>query len=204
MNEIGDASLDWQMPGVSLADRERQHRQRSAVVWITGLSGAGKSTLAFEIERQLHLEGCRAYTLDGDKLRHGICADLGFSAADRTENARRVAEIARLFLDAGVIAVVALISPLAADRAAARRIVGSEHFIEVFCECPLEVCEARDVKGLYRRARLGEIAEFTGVSAPYEAPAEPDIVVHTARDALAHCVRTVLDGLKARGIGRQA
>lgn len=204
MTKTGDANLVWQVPGVSRADREGQHRQRGAVVWITGLSGAGKSTLAFDIERQLHLEGCRTYTLDGDKLRQRICADLGFSAADRSENVRRAAEIARLFLDAGVITLVALISPLAADRAAARAIVGGEDFIEVFCDCPLEVCEARDVKGLYRRARRGEIDDFTGISAPYEAPAQPEIVVNTARHDLAHCARTVLDGLKARGIGRLA
>ena len=204
MTQTGDASLHWQGPGVSRGDRERQHRQRAAVVWITGLSGAGKSTLAFDIERQLHLQGCHTYTLDGDNLRRRICADLGFSAADRSENVRRTAEIARLFLDAGVITLVALISPLAADRAAARAIVGGEDFIEVFCACPLEVCEARDVKGLYRRARRGEIEHFTGISAPYEAPAHPEIVVNTARHDLAHCAGMVLDGLRARGIGRLA
>jgi bifunctional enzyme CysN/CysC len=163
----------WHHGTVGRADRP----EPGATVWFTGLSGAGKSTVAAEVERALVRAGRAAYLLDGDNLRHGINADLGFSAEDRTENIRRVGEVARLFADAGVVALVPVISPYRADRDRARAIhlsVGLP-FIEVFVDTPLDVCEARDVKGLYARARAGEIAGFTGIDDPYEPPEHPDL-----------------------------
>ncbi|HLM62710.1 MAG TPA: adenylyl-sulfate kinase [Acidimicrobiales bacterium] len=163
----------WHTGGVGRADRPH----RGATVWLTGLSGSGKSTVAVEVERALVATGRAAYLLDGDNLRHGLNADLGFSAADRTENIRRVGEVARLFADAGVVALVPVISPYAADRDRARGIhdaVGLP-FVEVFVDTPLAVCEARDPKGLYAKARAGEIRGFTGIGDPYEAPADPDL-----------------------------
>jgi adenylyl-sulfate kinase len=149
------------------------------VVWTTGLSGAGKSTVTRELERRLFSMGVNAFILDGDNVRQGLCRDLGFSAADRSENIRRVAEVARLMSEAGVVVLTAFLSPYRADREEARRIVGADRFIEVFLDCPLEECERRDPKSLYRRARQGEVAEFTGLSAPYEAPAHPDLRLRT-------------------------
>ncbi|MCW7541887.1 adenylyl-sulfate kinase [Aquabacterium sp. A7-Y] len=188
----------WQTPAIGQHDRERQAGHRAAVVWLTGLSGAGKSTLAHALEAELHRQGRRTYVLDGDNLRHGLCADLGFTPAERRENLRRAAEVARLMLDAGVITVAAFISPSREDRAMVRGIVGPQHFVEVFVECPLDVCERRDVKGLYRRARQGALAQFTGISAPYEKPLAPDCVVKTHESTLEEGVREVLERLQGR------
>lgn len=173
---------------VSRAERERLIGQRGHVLWLTGLSGAGKSTLAYALEARLHALGRQAVVLDGDNLRHGLCADLGFSLADRHENLRRVAEVARLLVDAGQLCIAAFISPLRADRAMARAIIGPADFSEVYLDCALPVCEARDVKGLYRRARNGEIPDFTGISSPYEAPQQPDLQLATGRDPLSTCL----------------
>ncbi|MGE5467403.1 MAG: adenylyl-sulfate kinase [Ignavibacteria bacterium] len=201
-----DKNLVWHHAAVTRADRERLNGHRAAVVWFTGLSGAGKSTLAHAVEAALFARGCRTFVFDGDNVRHGLCADLGFSAEDRSENLRRIGEMARLFLDAGVVGLAAFISPMRADRERVRRIVAAENFLEVFVSCPLEVCESRDVKGMYRRARRGEIKEFTGVSAPYEAPEEPGLVLDTDRLSIDECVARVLDRLKAMGVssGRPA
>ena len=171
---------------------------RGAVVWLTGLSGAGKSTLADALERALFDRGMQATVLDGDRVRFGLNADLGFSAADRRENIRRVAEVAKLFAETGAIAITAFISPYAADRRHARDIVSGASradlpFIEVFVDADLAVCEARDPKGLYRKARNGEIAEFTGVSAPYEPPPSPELIVDTSRHPVEHGVNRLLD-----------
>ncbi len=183
---------------VSPEDRRRLLGQRPATIWLTGLSSSGKSTVAQNLERRLVEEGHAAYVLDGDNVRGGLNRDLGFSAGERTENIRRVAEVARLFNEAGIIAVTAFISPYRDDRAAAREIVGGERFVEVFTDAPLEVCENRDPKGLYRRARAGEISGFTGVSAPYEAPAEPEIRLDTAELDVDACVDRVIAYLKAQ------
>ena len=169
----------WHESSFSRADRWASLRQRGATVWFTGLSGSGKSTVANELERILVASGQAAYVLDGDNLRHGLNADLGFSAADRDENVRRVAEVARLFADAGIVALVPLISPYreARDRARRAHEVAGLRFLEVFVDTPIDVCEARDPKGLYRKARAGEITGFTGIDDPYEAPAHPDLVL---------------------------
>lgn len=164
--------------------REKLNGHRGAVVWFTGLSGSGKPTLAHTVEERLHQAGCRTYVFDGDNVRHGLCSDLGFSVPDRSENIRRIGEMAKLFVDAGVIALTAFISPLARDRARVRQLIGSEDLIEIYCRCPLEVCERRDTKGMYARARKGEIPKFTGISAPYEPPVNPDLVLDTGGYAI--------------------
>lgn len=185
---------------VTRSRRERLNGHRSAAVWFTGLSGAGKSTLAHTVEEQLHRAGCRTFVFDGDNVRHGLCGDLGFSPADRHENIRRIAEMIKLFVDAGTIALAAFISPYSADRARVRKLVGAADFIEVYCRCPIEICEERDVKGLYRRARNGEIKEFTGISAPYEEPEHPDLVLDTGTLAFSESVERVIGLLMRRGV----
>jgi adenylyl-sulfate kinase len=161
------------------AQREQRNGHRGLVIWLTGLSGAGKTTIATELERQLFALGKHTYLLDGDILRHGLCSDLNFSADSRSENIRRAGEVAALFADAGVICIAAFISPFRADRERVRKMLRPGHFIEVFVNAPVEVCEKRDVKGLYAKARAGHLKEFTGVSAPYEAPENPEINLHT-------------------------
>lgn len=185
---------------VTRARREALNGHRSAIVWFTGLSASGKSTLAHAVEEVLHERGCRTLVLDGDNVRQGLCSDLGFSIDDRHENIRRVGEVARIFLDAGVIVLTAFISPYREDRARVRNLVGRGDFIEAYCNAPVAICEARDPKGLYRRARAGQIAEFTGVSAPYEAPTNADLVLATDRLAIEECVRQVVATMIDRGI----
>jgi len=180
--------------------REQQNGHRGAVVWFTGLSGSGKSTIAHALEEVLHGMGCRTFLMDGDNMRHGLCADLGFSAEDRSENIRRMGEMVKLLTELGVIALGACISPFEKDRARARKAVGDSDFIEIYCRCPLEVCEQRDVKGHYRRARAGEIADFTGVSSPYEEPKRPDLVLDTENATLQDCVEQVVELLKRRNV----
>lgn len=182
----------WHPGDVTPAMRERLNGHRGRVLWFTGLSGAGKSTLAHAVEDCLHEQGRRAFVLDGDHLRHGLCAGLGFSSADRSENLRRAAEVARLFADAGTVTLAAFISPLREDRERVRAIVGADRFVEVYVACPLAECESRDVKGLYKRARAAEIPDFTGISAPYEAPEHPDLVLDTSRTPIEACVAQVL------------
>lgn len=180
--------------------RETQNRHRSINLWFTGLSGAGKSTLAHAIEERLHLMGCRTYVFDGDNVRHGLCRDLGFSPTDRKENLRRIAEMVKLFVDAGVISLTAFISPLEADRAMVKEIIGPENLLEIYCNCPLEICEQRDVKGLYQKAKAGEIANYTGISSPYEKPLHPDMDIDTGNLPLRQCVGMVVEELRGRGI----
>ena len=186
---------------VTRAERAARQFHPGAVVWLTGLSGAGKSTLATALERHLFDRGLRVMVLDGDVMRTGLNSDLGFSHADRTENIRRLGEVAALLADTGTIVITALISPYVADRVRARQRLGqlnnSLPFIEVYVDAPLSVCEQRDPKGLYVRARAGQIAEFTGVSDPYEAPATPDIHVRTDQAPLEECVRLVVTRLLA-------
>lgn len=172
----------------------------SAILWFTGLSSAGKSTLAHAVEEKLHQVRCLTFVFDGDNVRHGLCSDLGFSDEDRNENIRRVGEMTKLFLEAGVISLTAFISPFRADRERVRSLVPHGDFLEIYCRCPLEICEARDVKGLYRRARAGEISYFTGISSPYEEPEQPELVVDTGRLSLEQSVARVLDLLRERGV----
>lgn len=190
----------WHHAVIQREHRQQQNGHRSAILWFTGLSGAGKSTLAHAVEERLHQLGCRTYVLDGDNVRHGLCGDLGFSAADRSENIRRIGEVAKLMIDAGVIALTAFISPFRADRERVRGMVMHGELIEIYCHCPVEVCETRDVKGLYQRARAGEVKDFTGISSPYEAPLKPELVVDTATLPLETCVDQVLDYLRGRGL----
>jgi adenylylsulfate kinase len=180
-------------------DREILLGQRGGVVWFTGLSGSGKSTIARQLEAALHRDGRLVYVLDGDNLRHGLCADLGFDAAARTENIRRVSHLAALFADAGALVLTAFISPFRADRAAARAVIGTTDFVEVFVDAPLATCEARDPKGLYKKARAGQIAEFTGISSPYEPPEHPDLHLHTGDRSLDELTTDVVALLDARG-----
>lgn len=190
----------WHHATVTRARREAQNGHRSAVLWFTGLSGSGKSTLAHAVEECLHQRGCRSFVLDGDNVRHGLCGDLGFSASDRQENIRRIGEMAKLFMEAGVIVLTAFISPYRADRERVRGMVECGDFIEIYCDAPIEVCEARDVKGMYKKARAGQIAEFTGISSPYEAPENSEITVNTGRLELGDCVQRVIDELERRGL----
>ena len=191
-NDAAPANVVWHAASVTRARRERLNGHHAIVVWFTGLSGAGKSTIAHAVEEALHREGRRTFVFDGDNVRHGLCADLGFSADDRRENLRRVGEMSRLFIEAGVIALTAFISPYRDDRERVRAIVGADNLREVYVKCPLDVCESRDVKGMYRRARAGEIREFTGISSPYEPPEAPDLEVDTSVLSLAECVERVL------------
>jgi len=180
---------------VSGADRAANFGHPSRTLWFTGLSGSGKSTLAFALEEALVSRGMAAYVLDGDNIRFGLNRDLGFAPADRTENIRRIGEVCRLFQDAGLLVLTAFVSPYRADRDAVRALHPQGSFIEVFVDTPLEVCEARDVKGLYAKARAGEIPEFTGISAPYEAPTNPEIRIDTSRP-LDDCVDELLRALE--------
>jgi adenylylsulfate kinase len=181
-------------------ERRRRAGHGGAVVWITGLSGAGKTTLAQAAERALFARGCGVFVLDGDTVRHGLCADLGFSLTERSENIRRIGEVARLFYEAGQIVIVSAISPLQADRARARALIPAPYFIEVHCRCPLAVCEARDPKGLYRKARAGLLPEFTGISSPYEEPAAPEVLVDSAESSVEQEVGRLMAELERRGI----
>ena len=165
---------------LSQSMREQRNGHKALLVWFTGLSGSGKSTLANAVEQRLHAAGIQTYTLDGDNVRHGLNKDLGFKAEDRTENIRRIAEVAHLMLDAGLVVLSAFVSPYRQDRQGIKEIVGADGFMEVFVDTPLEVCEQRDVKGLYAKARAGEIINFTGISAPYEAPERPDFRIDTS------------------------
>ena len=179
MAEQKATNIVWHAGAVTRGDREQLNGHRGCTVWLTGLSGSGKSTIAVELEKRLWDGGVRAYILDGDNIRHGLNKNLGFSPADRTENIRRIGEVAKLFTDAGIVAITAFISPYRADRDQVRALMQPGDFIEVLVDCPVEVCEQRDVKGLYKKARAGQIPEFTGISAPYEAPLSPELTIHT-------------------------
>jgi adenylylsulfate kinase len=198
-DNIRATNITWHESKVTMEDRRKLNGHKSCVLWFTGLSGSGKSTLANAVEGALYEMGVRTYTLDGDNIRHGLNKNLGFSPEDREENIRRIGEVARLFVDAGVIALTAFISPYRADRDKAREVAGEGNFIEVHVQCDLAKCEERDPKGLYKKARSGEIKEFTGVSAPYEAPEKPELVVDTGQAGLEDCAKQVLDYLVAEG-----
>ena len=190
----------WHHATVTRVRREAKNGHRGAIIWFTGLSGAGKSTLAHAVEEELHQRGCQTFVLDGDNVRHGLCGDLGFSTKDRVENIRRIGEVAKLFMEAGVIVLTAFISPFRADRARVRGMVKDGDFVEIFCDSPIEICESRDVKGIYKKARSGQIADFTGISSPYEAPENPEITVNTGRAELDACARQVIGEIMRRGI----
>jgi adenylyl-sulfate kinase len=190
--------ISWQRGKVTADDRARLFRQRPATVWLTGLSGSGKSAIAVELEQRLIEAGHACFVLDGDNVRHGLNRDLGFSPTDRKENIRRVAEVAKLFNDAGLFVVTAFISPYREDRETAREIVGPDRFIEVYLSADVEACERRDPKGLYAKARAGQIPEFTGISAPYEPPLAPELTIDTGTASLHDSVATLFDFVSGR------
>lgn len=177
-------NITWHETQIKKEDRRRLNGHSSAVLWFTGLSGAGKSTLSVAVEQELHRRGIRTYILDGDNIRHGLNKNLGFSPEDRKENIRRIGEVSKLFVDAGVMVLTAFISPYRADRDMVRELVEDNEFVEIYVHCPLEACEQRDPKGLYKKARNGEIQNFTGIDAPYEAPEHPELVVETDKQPL--------------------
>lgn len=193
-------NLVWHSATVTRARREAQNNHRGAIIWFTGLSGSGKSTLAHAVEEALHQKGCRTFVMDGDNVRHGLCNDLGFSEKDRQENIRRIGEVAKLFMEAGVVVLTAFISPYRADRNRVRKMVDEGDFIEVYCDAPIGICEKRDVKGLYKKARAGEINEFTGISSPYEKPESPELVLNTGVESLDDCVQDVMNKIVSLGI----
>ena len=182
----------WQQQAVSRKQRESLNKHRGAILWFTGLSGAGKSTISSSVEAALHERGILTMVLDGDNIRHGLCSDLGFSETDRQENIRRIGETAKLFMESGVVILTAFISPFRSDRQIARGLVNEEDFSEIYVECPLEVCEDRDIKGLYKKARNGEINNFTGISSPYEVPENASLTVNTDDLSVEECVEKVI------------
>lgn len=192
MEDMGLNTLKYSYK-VDRADREKKHGHKAFLIWFTGLSGSGKSTLANAVEMELHKIGISTYTLDGDNVRQGINKDLGFSPGDRSENIRRIGEISNLMVDAGVVTLAAFISPYTNDRETIKTILGNDRFIEVFVNTSLEECERRDVKGLYKKARAGEITNMTGICAPYEAPVNPDIEIITDEQSLETSVQIILD-----------
>lgn len=192
--------IQWHHAAITRQHREDQNGHRGAVLWLTGLSGAGKSTLAHAVEERLYGLGCRSFVFDGDNVRHGLNKDLGFSPEARRENIRRIGEVAKLFLDMGVISLAAFISPYRVDRQYVRALVGESDFVELYCRCSLEKCESRDVKGRYKAARAGAIPEFTGISAPYEAPEAAELEVDTDQKPLDDCVEEVIEYLVERGV----
>lgn len=202
--DITNNNLVWHPASIDRDQRETLHNHKSVVLWFTGLSASGKSTLAHAVEQELYRLGCHSFVLDGDNVRHGLCSDLSFSLTDRHENIRRVANLAKLFIEAGVIVLTAFISPLRGDRDTARNMMPHGDFLEIFCDAPVDVCEKRDPKGLYQKAREGKIAEFTGISSPYEAPLKPELHLNTGEQSLAECVEAVIDLLLERGIIRKA
>jgi adenylylsulfate kinase len=192
-----DDNVFWHHATVTRARREKMNLHRSKLLWFTGLSGSGKSTLAHALEERLHQRGCRTYVFDGDNVRHGLCRDLGFDIKDRTENIRRIGEMSKLFVDAGTIALTAFISPIRKDRENVRQLFQPGDFIEVYIKASIDTCEARDVKGLYKRARAGEIPNFTGISSPYEPPDNPEIVIDTENREIDECVDSLVESLES-------
>lgn len=190
----------WHHATVTRERRQQANKHKSVILWFTGLSGSGKSSLAHYVEEQLYQRGCKTYVLDGDNVRHGLCGDLGFSVDDRMENIRRIGEVAKLMMEAGVISLTAFISPFRAERQRARKLVPHGEFLEIYCNCSLDMCEQRDVKGLYKKARNGEVKDFTGISSPYEVPQRAELVVNTGTDSLEHCANEVLELLEKRGV----
>jgi len=199
-NKGASTNIAWHHASVDRAARAEQRGHRSAILWFTGLSGSGKSTLANAVNQALFERGLACYVLDGDNIRHGLCKDLGFSDADREENIRRIGEVSKLFLDAGVVVLTAFVSPFKADRDRARSLVENGDFVEIHCAADLSVCEERDTKGLYAKARAGEIKEFTGISSPYEAPEKPELRVDTGSQSLEACVELVINHLQEAGV----
>lgn len=192
-------NIVWHNSEVSKLDRQKLNNHQSAILWFTGLSGSGKSTISVELEKQLHERNLRTYRLDGDNIRHGLNKNLGFSAEDRTENIRRIGEVSKLMIDAGLFTLTAFISPYKEDRDQVRQLVGNGDFIEVYVKASLDACEKRDPKGLYKKARAGEIKGFTGIDAPYEQPENPEIILDTNELSVTESAQEIIEYLKENG-----
>lgn len=199
MTKVRATNITWHKGHVSRDDREKMLGQKGVTVWLTGLSASGKSTIAFTLEHALSERGHLAYVLDGDNIRHGLNKNLGFSPEDREENIRRIGEVAKLFTDAGAIAITSFISPYKGDRDKVRALMAPGDFIEVFVECPVAVCSERDPKGLYKKAMAGEIQNFTGVNAPYEAPDKPELVIHSDKCTVQEAAVMLIELLEKNG-----
>ena len=196
---MSDKNIVWHSQSITKDQRKKQLNQKSCILWFTGLSGSGKSTIANEVEIELAKRGKSTYLLDGDNVRHGLNKDLGFLETDRIENIRRIGEVSKLFVDAGLIVITAFISPFKSDRQIARSLVDYDEFIEIFIDTPLEVCEQRDPKGLYKKARDGAIKNFTGIDSPYEIPESPQIHIETSKLSMEDCVQVIIKYLEKNG-----
>jgi len=194
------SNIIYHQASVTRQRRNKLNNHRSIVLWFTGLSGSGKSTLAHALEEKLFQKGCKTFVLDGDNVRHGLNSNLDFSEAGRTENIRRISEVSKLMLESGLIVMTAFISPINKDRSEARKLISSNDFIEIYCKASLETCETRDVKGLYKRARAGEIKNYTGIDSPYEAPENPELTINTDKQSLEESVSTILSFLDSNEI----
>ena len=194
------SNVIYHQASVTRQRRNKLNNHRSIVLWFTGLSGSGKSTLAHALEEKLFQKGCRTFVLDGDNVRHGLNSNLDFSEAGRTENIRRISEVSKLMLESGLIVMTAFISPINKDRDEARQLISSDDFIEIYCKASLETCESRDVKGLYKRARAGEIKNYTGIDSPYESPENPELIIDTDNHSLGESVSIILNFLELNGI----
>ena len=197
---MNSSNIIYHQASVTRQRRNKLNNHRSVVLWFTGLSGSGKSTLAHVLEEKLFQKGCRTFVLDGDNVRHGLNSNLDFSEAGRTENIRRISEVSKLMLESGLIVMTAFISPINKDRGEARQLISNEDFIEIYCKASIETCETRDVKGLYKRARAGEITNYTGIDSPYEVPENPELTIDTDNQSLEGSVSTILSFLKSNGI----
>jgi adenylylsulfate kinase len=199
MAEQKATNIKWHHGKITKEDRTKLLNQKGATIWLTGLSGSGKSTIAVELEHALIENKHQAYILDGDNIRHGLNKNLGFSPEDRTENIRRIGEVAKLFTEANIITIAAFVSPYREDRGNVRKLLGHGEFIEIYVKCSLEVCEARDTKGLYKKARAGEVKDFTGISAPYEEPLDPELTVDSSKLSVEESTRAILNYLEEKG-----
>ncbi len=199
MAEQKATNIKWHHGKITKEDRAKLLNQKGATIWLTGLSGSGKSTIAVELEHALIENKHQAYILDGDNIRHGLSKNLGFSPDDRTENIRRIGEVAKLFTEANIISIAAFVSPYREDRDNVRTLLGHGDFIEIYVKCSLEVCEARDTKGLYKKARAGEVKDFTGISAPYEEPLNPELTIDSSRLSVEESAREILNYLEEKG-----
>jgi adenylylsulfate kinase len=200
MKSMKENNITWFDGYITREHRERLHGHKGAAVWFTGLSASGKSTIAQHLEKILYEKGCSTYVFDGDNVRHGLCCDLGFSQEDRAENIRRIGEMVKLFVDGGIIALTAFISPYRTDRERIRDLIGKDRFFEVYIQCPVDVCAERDLKGIYAKAKAGLIKDFTGISAPYEAPEAPSLIIASDQTSAAAAVQQILTLLRATGI----
>jgi len=197
---MNGSNITYHLASVTRQRRKKSNNHRSIVLWFTGLSGSGKSTLAHALEEKLFQMGCKTFVLDGDNVRHGLSSDLNFSEASRTENIRRISEVSKLMLESGLIVMTAFISPFKKDRNEARKLISNNDFIEIYCKASLEICEKRDVKGLYKRARAGEIKNYTGIDSPYEAPENPELIINTDKESLGESVSKIYGFLESNGV----